>query len=125
MSEFTMPALVQTEEQKAYCAAKIAEYAALEKQKTKATEKLLGAALGVASESKIQIKNTTPETRIHKISNFANAHGLKVCVGKFDGLTTDASSDADKRLEQIVLGFAWAEHISQDEISEFEKASQS
>jgi len=96
MSEFTMPAMVQTEEQKAYCDAKIAEYAALEKQKTKATEKLLGAALGVASESKMQITKRTNISVFNVSTKTVEiAHELR-CTGVVedhvvDGLTFNVS----------------------------------
>jgi len=88
--------LVQTEEQKAYCDAKIAEYAALEKQKTKATEKLLGAALGVASESKMQITKRTNISVFNVSTKTVEiAHELR-CTGVVedhvvDGLTFNVS----------------------------------
>ena len=125
MIAFQMPPLVQTEAQKAYCAAALAKAKAEAKARNAVVEKCLHTSLGGVMESRIQVGVDLFDNRIAKIAVFAQQHGLKVCVGRWSGLLFSPISDADKRLEQIILGFAYGIHVSQDEITDFEKAVKS
>lgn len=120
-----MPPLVQTEAQKAYAAAALARIQNEKAARANFAERLLGVSLGGAVESRIQVKADLPDGRIAKIAAFARQHGLKVCVGGWSGLVSEAVSDADKQMEQIVLGFAYGVHITPEQIADYEKSAQS